>query len=116
MHATVYYINVLVLSIFGLDAYFDITVETEMEKFPAWMEGKNCDAHNVVHRKTGNVRVTLKPTDKFHNVFEDYETLSVVMPAGVARDLIRTIKMDGEDKMWFTKDRINYAAKYHKVL
>lgn len=111
-----YYEKVLTMSIYAEDAYFDITVEVEREKVPAWTEDKNCDAHNIIHRKTGKVRVTLTPTDKFHNNFMDYETLSVIMDVAVARELVRTIKADGEDKMWFTKDRISFAAKYGKII
>lgn len=113
MFTSIFYKKVLIMSIYGSDAYFDVIVESELEKSPAWTMDKNCDATNTVVRNTGKVRVSVVPTDKFHNVFEDYEVLSVILDADVARKVIMSIKEDADDKMWYTKDRLSCAAKHN---
>ena len=113
---SIYYVKVLVMSICALDAWFDLTVETIRGKVHAMDIDPMCDAYNVYDRDTGNVRVTVTPTDKFHNYFDDYESLSVVLDKNLARELVKRIRDNDDDKMWFVKDQLSYAAKYGKVI
>lgn len=107
---------VLTLSIYGKDAYFDVKVDVEYGRFSAMDRDPMCDAYNMYTEKTGKVKVSVIPTDKFHNCFSDYETCSVYVDTEIARELIAAIRNDDDDSMWYTKDRLSYAAKYGKVI
>lgn len=109
---TYYGKRVLTVTITGADAYFDVIVEEEWCEYPLWEIDHNCDSFNKVNEKTGKAYVSVIPTDKFHNVNNDYETLTEVLPVDLARKVIVDILNDDNDLMWFTKDRIRYAAKH----
>ena len=113
---TINYKPVMTMSIYAEDAYFDIFVEQKYVRCNAMDLNPMCDAYNVYNIKQDEVRITVKPTDKFHNYFEDYETLTVELPVELGRQVIAAIRDEEDDKMWFTKDRLCYAAKYGKVL
>lgn len=115
-YGTFYYKKTLTMSIYADDAYFKILVEKEYEEFPAWAINHNCDSFNTVAEETGKIRITVTPSNNFNNRFDDYETLVVELPIELARDVIAAIRDDDNDSMWFTKDRLNYAAKYGKVI
>ena len=109
---TYYGKKVLTVSIYGEDAYFDIIVEEEWYECPLWEIDPNCDSSNIIADKTGKVWITVVPTDKFHNVDSDYNILSELLPTELGRKVINDILNDENDLMWFTKDRISYAAKH----
>ena len=113
---SIYYVKVLVLSIYAIDAYFDLVVETQRGKVHAMDIDPMCDAYNVYDVDTGKVRLTVIPTDKYHNAFKDYEAFSVVLDKDLAREVVKAIRDAEDDKMWFTKDRLSYAATYGEVI
>lgn len=116
MYRSIYYVKVLVLSIYAIDAYFDLIVETERGKVHAMDLDPMCDAYNVYDVETGKTRLTVVPTDKYHNAFEDYESFSVVLDTALAREVVKAIRDDDDDKMWFTKDRLSFAATHGKLI
>lgn len=116
MFTTNVYSKVLTMSIFGIDAYFDVIVEKITTKTPAWILDQNVDTFDVVTRDSGKVRITVKPTDKFHNALHDYETLSVVMDVDLARKVVIAIRDESYDHMWFVKDLVNYADKHGEII
>lgn len=108
--------NVLTLSIYGKDAYFDVKVDVEYGRFSAMDRDPMCDAYNMYTEKTGKVYITVIPTDPFHNAFNDMESYSVRLDTELAREVVTNIRDDDDDAMWFTKDRLSYAAKYGKAM
>lgn len=115
-YRSIYYVKVLTLSIYAIDAYFDLVVETERGIAHAMDQDRFCDAYNVYDVETGKIRLTVIPTDKYHNAFKDYETFSVVLDKDLARAVVKAIRDDEDDKMWFTKDRLSYAATHGEII
>jgi len=106
----------LTLTICGKDAYFDVKVDVEYGRFSAMDRDSMCDAYNMYVEETGRVYITVVPTDPFHNYFNDMESYSVRLGAELAREVIANIRDDDDDAMWFTKDRLSYAAKHGKAM
>ena len=109
-------VKVFSMSVEAVDAYFDITVEKIIEKVHAMDLEPMCDAYNVYTKDTGKVRVTVTPTNRFHNYFEDYKTLAVDINKDLARKIVKHILDNNENKMWFVKDQLSYAAKHGELI
>ena len=107
---------VLTMSICGKDAYFDVKVDVEYGRFSAMDRDPMCDAYNIYTEKTGKVYVTVIPTDPFRSALNDMESYTVCLNTELAREVIANIRDDEDDAMWFTKDRLSYAAKYGKAM
>lgn len=116
MYTTIYYVVVETLHFFAEDAHFDIIVENILEKMPQWVIDPMCDTHNVVTRPVPKQRISIVPTDKEHNYFEDYKTKRVTLDNKDAFLFIEAMKLDDHPLMWFAKDRLSYMSKHHKLI
>ncbi len=98
------------------EAHFKVIVETEYRTGKVWEINPMCDSFNTFIEKTGKQRISVVATDKFHNMNDDYEPFVVELDTELARKVIAAIINDEKDLLWFTKDRLSYAAKYGDVI
>ena len=98
------------------EAYFKVIVETEYRTVKVWEINRMCDSFTTFSKKTGKQRITVVATDKFHNMNDDFKPFVVELDTELARKVIAVIINDEKDLLWFTKDRLSYAAKHGEVI
>lgn len=114
---TISYKTATKLSVYAEDAYYDIIVDEKYVSGKAWELDRMNDTNMSFVRKEGKVRITITPTDKYHNTFEDYNNLEAELDVELARKLfLEILNADHVIAMWFAKDMLSYAAKTGKLI
>lgn len=114
---TIFYVLATVFTVAAADARYIIRIETQKVKGWASDFDPMCDAVMQITKSTGKKRITLVP-DPFTEHTCSEKELSVfegVFPDALAEQIVNRIK-ETNVQLWFARDIMSYAAKYHKVI